>query len=82
MLIALWVNAWYGGILDARDEQIDLGQLIEDLAETERQMQEAASRTQQAEESAIALIRAIRGDGEPRLRQALEPRLEVPAGTT
>jgi hypothetical protein len=65
VLIALWVNAWYGGVLDARDEQIYLGQLIEDLAETERQMEEAASNTIQAEESAAALIRAIRGDEEP-----------------
>ena len=63
VLIALWVNAWYGGVLDSRDEQIYLGQLIEDLAETERQMEDAASNTLPAEESAAALIRTIRGDG-------------------
>jgi hypothetical protein len=65
VLIALALDAWYGRVVDARDEQTYLSQLIEDLRETERQMHAAAARTRPAEESARSLVRALRDVAEP-----------------
>jgi hypothetical protein len=65
VLTALALDAWYGRLVEAQDEQTYLSQLIEDLRETERQMQAAAARTVPAEESAAKLLRAVGGAIEP-----------------
>jgi hypothetical protein len=56
VLIALGIDAWYGGVVEARDERAYLEQLVSDLSETEQQMREADSLGLSFAESNAALL--------------------------
>ena len=43
VLVALGIDAWYGGVVEARDERTYLQQLVSDLSNTEQQMRAADS---------------------------------------
>lgn len=65
VLIALGIDSLRERVAEARLERAYLVQLIEDLAETERQIESALQRTASAEESAAKLLDHLRSSQRP-----------------